>query len=164
MSAGRSTSWGYAAFAVGVLYALVSAYWGAGGTLGLDTLGGELEDLARDRDPALIAVVWLTAGLKAIGAVLALAVVQPWGRRLPRRPLRAAAWGASAVLVLYGGALVVGQALLEAGVIEPAADGDRQAVRWHLFLWDPWFLIWGLLLGMATWLSAGERAPRAERA
>ena len=38
------------------------------------------------------------------------------------------------------------------------ADGARSlprvdwgALRWHLFLWDLWFLVWGLLLGVAAW-------------
>lgn len=27
---------------------------------------------------------------------------------------------------------------------------DWYALRWHLLLWDPWFLVWGLLLGAAA--------------
>ncbi|MEI7032329.1 DUF3995 domain-containing protein [Streptomyces pratensis] len=151
---------GYAAFWLGLLYALVSVYWAAGGTVGLDTLGGELERLARARDPRMIAVVWLTAGLKLFAAVLGLAVVQEWGQRVPRRVLLTLSWGATAALVLYGGSLVVGQTLVEAGVIEASADMDRKAFSWHLFLWDPWFLVWGLLLGAATWGRARRSAAR----
>lgn len=141
---------GRAAFGLGLLYALVSVYWAVGGTVGLDTLGGELERLARARDPAMVAVVWLTAGLKLIAAVLGLAVVQEWGRRMPRRTLLTLSWGAATVLVLYGGSLVVGQTLVKVGVIQASADVDGKAFHWHLFLWDPWFLVWGLLLGAAT--------------
>jgi FtsP/CotA-like multicopper oxidase with cupredoxin domain len=32
-----------------------------------------------------------------------------------------------------------------------AGPVDWTALRWHLFLWDPWFLSWGLLLGVAAW-------------
>ncbi|GGM69172.1 hypothetical protein GCM10012275_44480 [Longimycelium tulufanense] len=145
---------GYAAFAVGLLHALVSVYWAAGGTAGLDTLGGTLEELARQRDPRLIAIVWLTAGLKLVASVLGLAVVQQWGRRLPRGLLLVAAWGAATLLVLYGGALTVGQVLVKVGVVAAAPTMNWKAFHWHLFLWDPWFLAWGLLLAAATWGSA----------
>ncbi|NGO71670.1 DUF3995 domain-containing protein [Streptomyces boncukensis] len=151
---------GCAAFGLGLLYALVSAYWAAGGTAGLDTVGGDLERWGRARDPTMVAVLWLTAGLKLIAAVLGLALVRKWGKRLPRWTLLALSWGATAVLVLYGGSLVVGQALVKAGVIEASADVDWKAFDWHLFLWDPWFLIWGLLLGATTWGSARQSATR----
>ena len=37
------------------------------------------------------------------------------------------------------------------GAINPAGPVDRTALRWHVLLWDLWFLIWGLLLGVAAW-------------
>lgn len=144
-------SWGIAAFLVGLASALVSAYWAAGGLVGLDTVGGTLEEMGRARDPAVVALGWAAAGAKLLVATLGLAVAWPWGRRLPRRLLLTAAWGASAVLVLYGGGLVVGQALVKVGVIEASPDIDWKAFHWHLYFWDPWFLLWGLLLGAATW-------------
>ncbi|KAA2254459.1 DUF3995 domain-containing protein [Solihabitans fulvus] len=156
-SAGRSTArpaafaWaGYAAFACGLLYALVSAYWALGGTAGVDTLGGKLEELARARQPGLIAVVWVTVALKLAGGVLGLALVRPWGRRPPRWMVLTAGWGATALLVLYGGVLVGVQALVQAGVIQASSDMDWKAFHWHLFLWDPWFLVWGIFLGLAA--------------
>jgi Protein of unknown function (DUF3995) len=141
---------GYAAFAVGLLYTLVSLYWAIGGTALLDTLGGKLEEMARAREPGLIAIVWVTVVLKLVASLLGLALVQSWGRRLPRWMLRTAAWGATIILVLYGGYLVVGQVLVETGVLDAPAATDWKAFRWHLYLWDPWFLIWGVLLGVAA--------------
>ena len=53
-----STAWaGYAACGCALLYAAVSFYWAAGGTAGLGTIGGQLEELGRARDPAIIALV-----------------------------------------------------------------------------------------------------------
>jgi hypothetical protein len=140
---------GYGAFAVGLLYALVSAYWAAGGRAGVDTLGGSLAKLARERDPALIAIVWVTAALKLGGAVLGLAVTRQQ-TALPRLLVIVASWGASALLVLYGGILVVVQGLVQLGVLHASETVDWRAFHWHLYLWDPWFLLWGLLLGAAT--------------
>jgi hypothetical protein len=45
--------------------------------------------------------------------------------------------------------------LVQSGVIAPAANADRRALRWHAFLWDPWFLVWGLLVTIA--LVQGRR-------
>lgn len=148
---GRWRWTGYATFVVGMLYALWSAYWAAGGSAGLDELGGKLAELARQRDPMLIRVVWVTVVLKIVGATLGLALVQPWGRRLPRWLLLSGSWGATAVLVLYGALLVAVQLVVLLGGLQPDAPVDRKPFYWHLFLWDPWFLLWGLLLGAATW-------------
>jgi hypothetical protein len=41
--------------------------------------------------------------------------------------------------------------LVELGMIRPVGSVDWVALRWHLELWDSWFLLWGLLLGTATW-------------
>jgi hypothetical protein len=80
-------SWpGYAACVWGVLFGAISLYWGSGGRTGLGTLGGSLERQALAGDPALLAAAWVTGALKLVGAALALALVRPWGHRLPRTP------------------------------------------------------------------------------
>jgi hypothetical protein len=101
--------------------------------------------------------------LKVAGAVLALALVRPWGRRVPRRLVGGVAWAASAVLTLYGGQLVAVGALVLAGVIGPAGPVDRTALRWHVLLWDLWFLVWGLLLGVAAWHYGRQSRDRRAR-
>lgn|SRR5215216_266005 len=154
---GRSGAWaGYAACVLALLYAAVSFYWAAGGTAGLGTLGGQLEELGRARDQGIIALVLATGVLKVVAGVLALALVRPWGRALPRRVLLAAAWGGALLLTLYGGVLVTVEGLVVGGVITPPGPVDWRALRWHLFLWDPWFLVWGLLLGVAAWYHMHE--------
>jgi hypothetical protein len=42
------------------------------------------------------------------------------------------------------GALVLG------GAITSSADVDRHALRWHVFVWDMWFLVWGLAPAVAV--------------
>jgi len=131
------TAWAaYAACALALLSAIPSFYWAAGGTSGLDTVGGAIE---------------------------ALALVRPWGRRVPRRLLAGVAWAAGVVLTLYGGLLVAVGALVLAGAIRPAGPVDRTALRWHVLVWDLWFLVWGLLLGVAVWhygRQSRDRGPR----
>jgi hypothetical protein len=142
---------GYAACAWGLVFGGISFYWGLGGQLGVDTLGGTLEQMARSRDAAIIAGVWITGFLKVLGALLALALVQEWGkgRRPPRALLLLLGWGAAAVLTLYGGLLVVGEALVATGLVRPAYV-DWKPLLWHLYVWDMSFLVWGVLLGLAA--------------
>ena len=141
---------GYAACAWGLVFAGISFYWGLGGGFGVDTLGGTLEQLARARDSAIIAAVWVTGFLKVGGALLALALVEPWGRRLPRPLLLLLGWGAAAVLTLYGGLLVGGEALVATGLVRPA-HVEWKPLLWHLYVWDMSFLVWGVLFALAAW-------------
>ena len=81
---------------------------------------------------------------KVAGGLLALALVRPWGRVIPRRWLLTGAAAASVLLVGYGGLSVLLGALVLAGVIHPAGGVDRTALRWHVGVWDMWFLVWGI--------------------
>ncbi|HET9290423.1 MAG TPA: DUF3995 domain-containing protein [Actinomycetes bacterium] len=136
---------------VAAVYAVVSFYWAFGGTAGIGTLGGRLEELGRVGDPAVLWLAGVAGVLKAAGAVLALALVRPWGRVLPRRVLLVVAWAGAVVLLGYGGLYVVGGALALGGVVEVTGAGDRAALWWHVLVWDLWFLVWRVLLGVAAW-------------
>ncbi len=88
----RALAWpwpGYAAAAMAFSFAAVTFYWSAGGTAGVSTLGGHFEEWAVALDPMIVALLWFTGVLKVAGGMLAL--VQPWGRRAPRRWLLLAA-------------------------------------------------------------------------
>ncbi len=145
----------YAAGLLGGLYAAVSAYWGAGGAALLDTIGGALEREGRARAVGVLAVVWITVVLKlAAGGIGLLAVLQPpWLSPRWCRITRGAAWLAAGILVLYGGALTLIGLLVQAEIIHASAHANHKALRWHAFLWDPWFFVWGLCLATALALS-----------
>jgi hypothetical protein len=148
----RPTAWAaYAACALALLSAVPSFYWALGGTAGLDTVGGAIEELGRSRDPAGVALGIGAGVLKVAGGLLALALVRPWGRAIPRRLLLGVAWAASVALTAYGGLLVAVGALVLTGFMSPAGPVDRTALGWHVVLWDLWFLVWGLVLGVAAW-------------
>ncbi|HSK35802.1 MAG TPA: DUF3995 domain-containing protein [Actinomycetota bacterium] len=76
MRQGAERTWPAYAAAV---YALVSFYWAFGGTAGVGTLGGRLEEMARSGDPAVLWLAGVAGVLKLAGAVLALAPVRPGG-------------------------------------------------------------------------------------
>jgi hypothetical protein len=139
----------YAAFLWGLLFAGISFYWGCGGRTGLDTVGGAIERRALDGDAAIYAAVWVTGVLKLVGAALALALVRPWGRRLPRRLVLVPAWIAAVGLTLYGGLLELGNALVAGHVVKQSAPIDWKALWWHLAVWDSSFLVWGILFALA---------------
>ena len=140
----------YAAALVAFAYALVSLYWALGGHALISTIGGYVEQFAR-RGGALPVLAALAATLaKVAGGLLALALVRPWGRVVPRRWLLAGSAGASALLVVYGGLNVLFGVLVLSGVIHPAGGVDRTALGWHVGVWDLWFLVWGILLALAA--------------
>ena len=158
---GRVAAW--SACGLGLGSAAVSAYWALGGTALLDTIGGQLEEWGRDRSAVVVALLAAVAVVKAgvaVAAVVATGVV-----RAPRwaagRVPRALSWAAALVLIAYGGVLTAAGLLVEVGVIEPGRDADRHALAWHTWLWDPWFLLWGVAFAMAL---VGSRRSRADRA
>jgi hypothetical protein len=108
-----------------------------------------LEKLARTRSPSALVLGTATSLAKIGAALLTLALVRPWGRHLPDRLLVGANALVSMVLVTWGGAsvLVGGLALLAA--VMPADGIDERALRWHVFVWDLWFLVWGVALALA---------------
>jgi len=157
----RSLAWaGYAAFVWAVLFAALSFYWAAGAAAGVDMNAPAITRPVLARDPGWIAILWATGGLKVIAGLLALALVRQWGRVLPRRLLLAAGWSAFAIMALYeGAASLVQHALMVAGAIATPAGLGETSARWHLFLWDPWWLLGGVLFGLAAWHC--QRRPQA---
>jgi hypothetical protein len=121
--------------------AAVSLYWTLGGTALLDTVGGEVERLARERSAGAVAFLAVVVVLKLAAGALAL-----WLTRPGPRARDGIALAAGILLALYGGVLVLAGALVLLGVIEADADTDMHALRWHVFVWDLWFLLWGIAL------------------
>jgi len=150
---GRAGAWG--ALLLGTLYAAVSVYWALGGTRLLETVGGTLEAQGRAGNPLLLAVVWLAVGLKLCAATIGLVA-----RRSPWRHgwglVRVVGWSAGGILALYGFVFTAVELVVLRGVSATAA-ADRQALRWHAYLWDPWYLVWGVCVLLA--LAASRPRP-----
>jgi uncharacterized protein DUF3995 len=126
----------------------VSAYWTSGGGALLSTVGGDLEAIARGGGAPAVALGAGTIAAKLAGGALSLALVRPWGRQLPQRLLDGLAL-AAALLVAHGGLFV----LTGAGALlgpTGSAPAEPTAVRWHVLFRDPWFVLRGLLLGVAA--------------
>jgi hypothetical protein len=134
------------ALVVGSLYALVSAYWGAGGTRLLGTVGGTLGSAGRSRTAWVIALLWAVVVLKLAAAALPLVAIDPRTRAGPARLALAVGWLVGWVLTVYGLVLTATGLLVESAIVHPGRGADHRALAYHAFLWDPWFLVWGLIV------------------
>jgi hypothetical protein len=154
------------ACALGLGQALISAYWALGGTELLDTIGGSIERWGREREPALIVGLWLIVIVKVLVAVAAPVLAGVGPRWLPAwtsgKVPRILGWVAAIVLVLYGGVLTIVGLLAQASAFEVAPDANRRALAWHAFVWDPWFLAWGVAFCVSLWLSRPDKGTRLD--
>jgi hypothetical protein len=140
----------YAAAIVAFAYAVMSLYWAVGGHALVSTIGGYVEQFARRGGALPVLAALAVTVAKVAGGLLALALVRPSGRVLPRGWLQLGSATVSLLLVVYGGLNVLLGGLVLSGVIHPAGTVDRTALRWHVAVWDLWFLVWGILLALAT--------------
>jgi uncharacterized membrane protein len=151
-----------AAAVLAVVLALASAattaYWTLGGTALLDTVGGAVESLARERGAAAVLLGGVVVLAKLVAAVLTLALL-----RRPRRAVRVLAGLAGILLTLWGGANVVLGGAVLTGVLDLGPVADERALRWHVLCWDAWFLLWGLaLLVVVAATRRGQRGGAVE--
>jgi Protein of unknown function (DUF3995) len=145
-----------AGLVVGLAYAAISVYWAVGGRWLLNTVGISLSRPGQAGHLAALLAVWGAAGVKAVAALLPLLAIGVWPRTANgglRRLARVLTWVEAAILVSYGLVLTASGLLVQAGVIKVAAHADRLALKWHAYLWDPWFLIWGIFVFLALWRS-----------
>ncbi|MFJ3836035.1 DUF3995 domain-containing protein [Streptomyces sp. NPDC054904] len=126
-------------------FAALHFFWALGGEVGLDVSSGER--LASERPAWFVAGgLWGVGFLCLIGALVALG--------LRKRGVRGRTWRvlqllglAICLLLLVRGLLV--EVLLIADV--PAVGGISAAQRfWTLTVWNPWFVLGGVLFGLAT--------------
>jgi hypothetical protein len=133
--------------------AVTTAYWTLGGTALLDTVGGQLESLAREGGGAAVLLGGAVVVAKLVAAVLALALL-----RRPGRAVRVLGGLAGVLLTLWGGANVLLGGAVLTGVLDLGPVADERALRWHVLCWDAWFLLWGLAL--LTAVAANRRGQR----
>ena len=122
------------------------------------------DNIGRHGGLPAVALGLASAGLKLAGGILALALVRPWGRAIPRAWLLPCAAGASAVLACYGAIQVTAGSLVLSRAVRPASPVDWTALGWHALVWDMWFLIWGILMATAAtawWRQGRRRGPAA---
>ncbi|WP_161605619.1 DUF3995 domain-containing protein [Natrialba asiatica] len=136
---------GYAAGAWALLFTLPHVYWALGGTLGL---------AGRSMTGTLLLVNLVAIPLLFLAAGVALGTVTLWGRIIPRWMLLSAVWGVSLIL----GARGIG------GLVQRGLSGGHDGSQSLLSLIaDPWFVLGGVLFGMAAATYSRKSSVRENR-
>jgi multisubunit Na+/H+ antiporter MnhB subunit len=145
---------------VGVIHAAFSLFWALGGRWLLPTVGQWAVDYAREAPLTTGILLSFVAGMKCAVAITPLLASQ--GRLPHPRIWRGLAWIAALVLTGYGAVNSIVAWLVLGGVLRPEGGFDRQSMNGHAYLWDPLFLVWGLLLGAGLLVGARDRPGRAQ--
>jgi len=138
----------FGAAAWAFVFGAMSVYWALGGRWSVGTQALSIQE--QIDDPGFVAVLWATGALKLLAAVIALALVRPWGARVPRRGLLVAASVTAGFLLLYGGLGWLQALLWETGVQDIPASVGARAARWKLIFWEPFWVLGGVLFLLAV--------------
>ena len=128
-----------------LVFAAMSAYWAAGGRIGVETIGGTVESYGDEGGATFVALLWLIAALKVLAALVPLTLAERWTIVVPRRLLRLATSAMGIGMVLYAGANFGARAIMAVGLIDTPESMHSAAARWHLYFWNPWWLLGGIL-------------------
>lgn len=123
----------------------------------MDTVGEGAVELADGRPFVAFAILVAAGSVKAVAAAVPFVVERTRGGRL-RRVVRVVSWAGGAFLVVYGSAVAAISAAVLTGVISPEESIDRRGLTGHALLWDPLFVVWGVLLLAGLWLT--REGPR----
>lgn len=134
-------------------FSLIHVYWLLGGRIGLPA------GLSVLGNTPLLVIDILAVPLSSVAAVLALALVRPWGTRFPARLLTVAARGTAALLLLHAASSVPEWVALAVGA--RTTSGLDAMDRFSTFVYEPFFMAGGLLFALA---SLGRRAAASARA
>ncbi|OMQ16210.1 hypothetical protein A7K94_0204115 [Modestobacter sp. VKM Ac-2676] len=115
-------------------------------------MGGAMEQLALERSAAAVGL-----GAAVVVGKLVAAALGPALLRWHARSLRVLAVLAGLVLMGWGGANVLLGGAVLTGVLDLGPVADERALRWHVLLWDPWFLLWGAALLVVVAATRGQR-------
>jgi hypothetical protein len=142
----RAAAYGAAAWAVG--FAAVNIY--------LQIVGIDSEQIQRNWTAFTIANLGVV-GLKLVGAAVALATVQAWGRRVPAPLLTVGAWGAAGVLLLYAITGLLSAVAADALTTSILAGGTFRVPAWAYL---GFFAVGGLLFAVTAWRHQQRTATR----
>ncbi|MEV0094330.1 hypothetical protein [Streptomyces sp. NPDC050738] len=149
---GRRAAYG-AAFAL-TPYLLIKVSWVVGSLLGVAPVG-EGFDLA-----GWVVLNTVTIGMAGIGIALALALVRPWGMRIPGRLVVFCAWTGSGFLVSVLPFAVL-STLLDSASGDSGGDADAAMPGWEAALVQFGFVGMGLGLALALPAYLRRRWPEA---
>lgn len=137
--------WGRIACTWAVTFAVLHFYWALGGGWGLSVSAGPL---AEERPGWFVVVgLWGVGMLCLVGGMLGWLLARPRPHGLAGRAVKTLGWCACAVLVVRSIAVEV---LLLSDAAGQEIDVSPEQRLWTLALWNPWFLVGGLVFGLAA--------------
>lgn len=140
-------------------YAAIKTAWGLGSTVGVRD-SAVLKDFMAQIGGPLIAV-WATVLLALLAAAILQSLVQPWGRRIPRRLRASLAWLGFATMIPIG-------LLSLAGTVAKAFAGQPDPMlspAIYVYVYTC-FVVLGLSFAVTAWRTrqaAPASAPRPRR-
>ena len=135
-------------------YGAVKTAWGLGSTVGVrDTR--VLQDFMAEIGGPLIAV-WATVFLALLASAILQSLVQPWGRRIPRRVRAPLAWLGFAITTSVG-------LLGLAGTVAKAVAGQPDPMLTPAIYIGVYscFVVLGLSFAITAWRTRHDEAPVA---
>ena len=145
---GRSSWASYAAVAWCIVFGALHLYWALGGTAGFAEFSMPSNRiLAVTRDPLYMGITWGVVIMCLFAAIVALAPLHPWSRRIPRWLLLTPLWIACGLFLLRGFGNPIQTVLIIAGGMpfEPITGPEAHAwYQWLLIdavLYSPWFIL-----------------------
>jgi hypothetical protein len=155
----------YSTFVWVVIFDAIHVYWELGGRFGF----GDQTDPLPNGDSAVQRIVgWAVLVMFVLGTALPLALVERWGRRIPRWPMLTMAWLAAGLLTARAVAAFIDDAMrtlfgsatgltgLTYEQVLGTADPSAHTL-WSARAIDVYFLVGGVLYATTAWFA--KRRP-----
>ena len=150
---------GYAAGIWSLVYMLPHLYWAAGGTAMMSAIRP-----SAPAQPTWHLINWVASAMLTGAALVAFLLARRPDRGLVHWPLLAIAWAGAVLSIAHGVYGIVDRTLIVTGatLVESRRFLLEQDawVLWDLLVFEPWFLIEGVLFGLAGWASLSQVRDR----
>jgi hypothetical protein len=159
-----------AAIAWCVVFGAFHLYWAWAGAAGFAEFSiPPNRTLALTRDPLYAAIHVGAVVMCPSAALIALAPLQPWSRRIAQRLLLTPLWIVCALFLVRGIGNPIQTALIRSGLVTfPSLNGSLEQARSQWLLLDlvvfpPWFILGGLAFSAEAWFARRCRETIGQR-
>ncbi|USG64393.1 DUF3995 domain-containing protein [Brevibacillus ruminantium] len=138
----------YAGIVWTLFFAFMSFYWAAGGMIGVKSLGGQIYQMALNRDQEFIPIVWATGVVKLGGVLLLFCLMRKGSSRLKiSKWLSIMSMLAGIFMILYGVGNFITISFSAIHVLD--FDLEPYAIKWRLLFWEPFWIVGGIFYVLA---------------
>jgi len=138
----------YAGIIWTLLFAGMSFYWAAGGMLGVKSLGGEIYQMALDRDQDFVPIVWATGIIKLVGVLFLFILLREKDFKKLVKCASIICIVAGIFMILYGAMNFITISLAGLNILD--FELGTFAMIWRLIFWEPFWMLGGLLYVLAA--------------